>query len=117
MTSIEDIKQQMQTLDKRQQEEQKILDALIDGDSQTPLAHIREHSFGITVGLAVALISPNIAKASIFGIPMVQGNGRAIQNAAENDLKNYATAAEIDKRLQEKVITTQNERTVLQNFA
>ena len=48
---------------------------------------------------------------------MVQGNGRAIQNAAENDLKKYTTAAERDKRLKEKVTTTPNERTVLQNFA
>lgn len=117
MTSIEDIQKQMAKLETKQQKEQKILDDLVDGVSQTPLQHIRQHSFGVTVGLAVALISPSIAKANIFDIPMVQGNGRAVQNAAENDLKKYTTDAEIDKRLQEKVTTTSNERALLQNFA
>ena len=117
MTSIEDIQKQMAKLETKQQKEQKILDDLVDGVSQTPLQHIRQHSFGVTVGLAVALISPSIAKANIFDIPMVQWNWRAVQNAAENDLKKYTTDAEIDKRLQEKVTTTSNERSLLQNFA
>ncbi|MFA7298364.1 MAG: hypothetical protein WC010_01840 [Candidatus Absconditabacterales bacterium] len=122
-----DILKRIQELDEAEKIGNAELNALYKKQDEhgTVLESIRKNSTGIATGLAFVLTASSVSYSvtadaknpNIFDIPAVGGNGRTIQKAAAEDLKNYTTPVDVDKRLQAKVTTTSTERKAWQNLA